>query len=220
MRKKGKFIDIIEHHTFNWDDVNHRELLRSMLMTACDVAAMTKPWEIQKEVAMLVAGEFFEQGDRERDELQLEPMAMMDRQKKDELPKMQVGFIDAICAPLYKELFELHPPLQPLYDGVMNNSSYWQELGNKPKKDPSCSSITSESANTQEQEREKGSHKLRTVHSNSCHRPIEAWRSSHNRKNSSEMGNSGGQVDSTAATSTEVPAGVSSRQRSKRCSVM
>ena len=58
---------------------------------------------------------------------------MMDRQKKDELPKMQVGFIDAICAPLYKELFELHPPLQPLYDGVMNNSSYWQELGNKPK---------------------------------------------------------------------------------------
>jgi hypothetical protein len=27
---------------------------------------------------------------------------MMDRNKKDELPKMQVGFIDAICLPVYK----------------------------------------------------------------------------------------------------------------------
>ena len=27
---------------------------------------------------------------------------MMDRQKKDELPKMQVGFIDAICITLYQ----------------------------------------------------------------------------------------------------------------------
>ena len=28
--------------------------------------------------------------------------AMMDRKKKHELPKMQVGFIDAICMPLYE----------------------------------------------------------------------------------------------------------------------
>ena len=26
----------------------------------------------------------------------------MDRRKQDELPKMQVGFIDAICMPLYR----------------------------------------------------------------------------------------------------------------------
>jgi len=29
-------------------------------------------------------------------------MAMMDRAKKDELPQMQVGFIDSVCLPLYK----------------------------------------------------------------------------------------------------------------------
>ena len=28
--------------------------------------------------------------------------AMMDRDRKDELPKMQVGFIDAICTPVYE----------------------------------------------------------------------------------------------------------------------
>ncbi|CAB4039522.1 cGMP-specific 3, 5 -cyclic phosphodiesterase-like isoform X1, partial [Paramuricea clavata] len=90
-----------------------------MMMTACDVSAITKPWPIQQTVAKLVASEFFEQGDIERDELKSEPMEftvlnnslclsfsifkpMMDRKKKDDLPKMQVGFIDAICLPIYK----------------------------------------------------------------------------------------------------------------------
>ncbi len=42
-------------------------------MTACDVGAITKPWKVQKVVANLVANEFFEQGDRERKDLQVEP---------------------------------------------------------------------------------------------------------------------------------------------------
>lgn len=34
---------------------------------------------------------------------------MMDRERKDELPKMQVGFIDVICLPLYRVLSETFP---------------------------------------------------------------------------------------------------------------
>ena len=45
-----------------------------MLMTACDVAAICKPWEIQQVVAKLVATEFFQQGDIERDQLHVEPI--------------------------------------------------------------------------------------------------------------------------------------------------
>ena len=48
--------------------------IRSMMMTACDVAAITKPWEIQRDVAQLVANEFFEQGDLERFKLHQEPI--------------------------------------------------------------------------------------------------------------------------------------------------
>lgn len=44
------------------------------MMTACDVAAITKPWEVQKEIAQLVASEFFEQGDLERDQLGQQPI--------------------------------------------------------------------------------------------------------------------------------------------------
>ena len=58
---------------------------------------------------------------------------MMDRRKKDELPKMQVGFIDFVCMPLYKVLADLIPPLEPLHDGVKTNRSNWQLLADDPK---------------------------------------------------------------------------------------
>lgn len=45
-----------------------------MMMTACDVSAIAKPWEIQRDVAELVFSEFFEQGDMERQQLQEEPI--------------------------------------------------------------------------------------------------------------------------------------------------
>ncbi|TSK34746.1 Dual 3',5'-cyclic-AMP and -GMP phosphodiesterase 11A [Bagarius yarrelli] len=72
---------------------------QSMLMTACDVGAVTRPWE----VAELVTSEFFEQGDRERFELKLTPSAIFDRNRKDELPALQLEWIDGICTPLYEE---------------------------------------------------------------------------------------------------------------------
>ena len=62
---------------FFWNQqnkLNFMSLFRGMMMTACDVSAITKPWPIQKRVAHLVAAEFFEQGDLERSRLNVEPM--------------------------------------------------------------------------------------------------------------------------------------------------
>lgn len=50
-----------------------------MMMTACDVSAIAKPWEVQHRVAKLVADEFFDQGDLEKLQLNTQPVAMMDR---------------------------------------------------------------------------------------------------------------------------------------------
>ena len=69
---------------------DRKKLLSSMLMTAADVAAIAKPWELQHETAKQVADEFFDQGDMERMQLGINPMWMMDRERKDELPQMQV----------------------------------------------------------------------------------------------------------------------------------
>ena len=71
-------------------------------MTSCDVSAIAKPWEVQHRTAKLVAEEFFEQGDIEKLQFHEQPIAMMDRDQSENLPKMQIGFIDSICLPLYK----------------------------------------------------------------------------------------------------------------------
>ncbi|XP_068745612.1 cGMP-specific 3',5'-cyclic phosphodiesterase-like [Montipora capricornis] len=130
-QKRGNFEKLVHSDSTDWSVTNNRELLRAMMMTACDVAAITKPWGIQQKVAELVASEFFEQGDIERFQLKSEPIPMMDRKKKDDLPKMQVGFIDFICMPVYSMFYDLEPCLKPLYNGCLDNRKNWKALEDK-----------------------------------------------------------------------------------------
>ncbi len=53
------------------------------------------------------------------------------RERKDELPKMQVDFIDLICLPLYRVLSETFPWISPLYEGTLENRNHWQDLAEK-----------------------------------------------------------------------------------------
>ncbi|XP_049440148.1 dual 3',5'-cyclic-AMP and -GMP phosphodiesterase 11A [Epinephelus fuscoguttatus] len=126
--RRTKFFECVLSGEFSWTDEGHREVLRSMLMTGCDLGAVTRPWKISKQVAELVTSEFFEQGDRERSELKLTPAAIFDRNRKDELPALQLEWIDGICKPLYQALLKLNRKLQPMVDGIEANRSKWQDL--------------------------------------------------------------------------------------------
>ncbi|XP_062584403.1 dual 3',5'-cyclic-AMP and -GMP phosphodiesterase 11A-like isoform X3 [Saccostrea cucullata] len=97
---RNKFFAMVDSGMKNWDDRESRDILRSILMTTCDVAAITKPWEIQRKVADLVMTEFFDQGDKERNELKIQPQA----------------------------LSNLDSSFKPLYDAVLNNRSCWEVL--------------------------------------------------------------------------------------------
>ncbi|MBN3278254.1 PDE11 phosphodiesterase, partial [Polyodon spathula] len=101
--KRSEFFELVDKGEYNWNFKNHREMLRytyghiyqilfpvqsllqfffffwSMLMTACDLGAVTKPWEISRKAS-----------------------AIFDRNRKDELPGLQLEWIDGICAPLYE----------------------------------------------------------------------------------------------------------------------
>ncbi|KAF5899514.1 cone cGMP-specific 3',5'-cyclic phosphodiesterase subunit alpha', partial [Clarias magur] len=105
-----------------------KEIIMAMMMTGCDLSAITKPWEVQSKVALMVAAEFWEQGDLERTVLEQEPIPMMDRRKADELPKMQCGFIDFVCSFVYKEFSRFHKEITPMFDGLNNNRAHWKEL--------------------------------------------------------------------------------------------
>jgi hypothetical protein len=87
-RKKDKFVELVKAGEKSWKDPDKKDLLRGMLMTACDISAIFKPWETQKKIAELVASEFFQQGDLEKEKLNEMPIAMMDRERIDELPIM------------------------------------------------------------------------------------------------------------------------------------
>ncbi|XP_026686935.1 cGMP-specific 3',5'-cyclic phosphodiesterase-like [Diaphorina citri] len=130
-KKKNRFIQLVENGEFDWQSEEKKQLLCGMMMTACDVGAIAKPWEVQHKMAKLVADEFFDQGDLEKLQLNTQPVAMMDRERKDELPQMQVGFIDVICLPLYKVMSDTFPWIQPLYDGTYENRKHWQDLAEK-----------------------------------------------------------------------------------------
>ncbi|XP_068111182.1 cone cGMP-specific 3',5'-cyclic phosphodiesterase subunit alpha' [Hyperolius riggenbachi] len=109
-------------------DPTKKEIIMAMMMTGCDLSAITKPWEVQSKVALMVANEFWEQGDLERDVLQQQPIPMMDRNKGDELPKLQVGFIDFVCTFVYKEFSRFHKEIMPMFDGLQNNRVEWKAL--------------------------------------------------------------------------------------------
>ncbi|XDV17295.1 hypothetical protein PO909_023182 [Leuciscus waleckii] len=128
MKKRTEFFELAKNSQFVWEDESHRDLLRSMLMTACDISAITKPWPVQKKIAELVATEFFEQGDKERRELNIEPIDLMNREKQDKIPSMQVSFIDAICTQLYEALTGLSEDCSPLLEGCRKNRQNWKIL--------------------------------------------------------------------------------------------
>ncbi|EFX88338.1 hypothetical protein DAPPUDRAFT_311486 [Daphnia pulex] len=127
-RKKSRFITMVENGEFNWQDPDQKSLLCGMMMTGCDVGAIAKPWSIQHRIAKLVAEEFFEQGDMEKLQLNETPIAMFDRDEKDNLPKMQIGFIDSICLPLYRALSESFPWVKPVYETCLSNREQWKKL--------------------------------------------------------------------------------------------
>lgn len=134
MKRRGEFFDLMKKRQFNWDDPHHKELIMAMMMTACDVSAITKPWPVQQRTAELVAAEFFEQGDKERRELNIEPTDLMNREKRDKIPSLQVGFIDGICVQLYENMVMVSDACLPLLEGCKQNRQKWQSLAEQMEK--------------------------------------------------------------------------------------
>jgi len=111
----------------NWNNPGVSRTAKAALMTAADLGATTKPWAAQKEVARLVAEEFWSQGDMER-EMGKEPAEMMKRELHHHLAINQVGFIDGVCLPVYRALSALSPALKPMEEAAISNRERWSQL--------------------------------------------------------------------------------------------
>ena len=61
-KRRGDTFNLVKSGQ-DWSDREHKSLIRGLLMTACDLGAITKPWDIQQKIARLVSDEFFYQGE-------------------------------------------------------------------------------------------------------------------------------------------------------------
>ncbi|NXU63475.1 PDE6B phosphodiesterase, partial [Horornis vulcanius] len=102
-------------------ETTKKEVVMAMMMTACDLSAITKPWEVQSKVRCLI----MRKGQQKKKKIDTHK-PMMDRRKAAELPKLQVGFIDFVCTFVYKEFSRFHEEIQPMLDGLLNNRNEWK----------------------------------------------------------------------------------------------
>lgn len=124
---KARLTQLMEQQTFSWSILEHRMLIQAIAMTASDLSASAKPWDVQVKTVQVIFEEFYQQGDAER-EAGRQPIAMMDRNQPDQQAASQVGFLNGICMPCYTLLHRLIPETQPLLDMCTENLQRWQTI--------------------------------------------------------------------------------------------
>uniref|UniRef100_A0A3B3RX38 Phosphodiesterase n=1 Tax=Paramormyrops kingsleyae TaxID=1676925 RepID=A0A3B3RX38_9TELE len=105
----------------------HRDRVIGLMMTACDLCSVTKLWPVTRITANDIYAEFWAEGD-EMKKIGMQPIPMMDRDKKDEVPQGQVGFYNAVAVPCYTTLTQLFPPATPLLRACRENLGQWEMI--------------------------------------------------------------------------------------------
>uniref|UniRef100_A0A2I3S1H3 Phosphodiesterase n=1 Tax=Pan troglodytes TaxID=9598 RepID=A0A2I3S1H3_PANTR len=113
--------------SLNLNNQSHRDRVIGLMMTACDLCSVTKLWPVTKLTANDIYAEFWAEGD-EMKKLGIQPIPMMDRDKKDEVPQGQLGFYNAVAIPCYTTLTQILPPTEPLLKACRDNLSQWEKV--------------------------------------------------------------------------------------------
>ncbi|XP_063242664.1 probable 3',5'-cyclic phosphodiesterase pde-5 isoform X2 [Bacillus rossius redtenbacheri] len=124
---RARLSELVSSSRFNWTSYEHRLLLQAITMTASDLSASAKPWDLQVKTVQVIFQEFYEQGDAERAAGRI-PIPMMDRNQPDQQAASQVGFLTGICIPCYSLLNQLIPSTQPLLSQCQANLERWKEI--------------------------------------------------------------------------------------------
>lgn len=102
-------------------------LIQAVAMTASDLSASAKPWEVQEKTVKVIFEEFYIQGDAEK-EAKRRPIPMMDRDRADYQASCQVDFIKNICMPCYRILDRMIPETRPLLEKCEQNLKTWEAI--------------------------------------------------------------------------------------------
>ncbi len=101
----------------------HKPDVMKALVHAADIGNPSRPFEICKEWAIRILGEFFGQGDKEA-QLGLEITQLCDR-KTVNIAKGQIGFIDFVVRPYFEALTGILPEMEYTVAQMRQNKDFW-----------------------------------------------------------------------------------------------
>ncbi|XP_067845185.1 cAMP and cAMP-inhibited cGMP 3',5'-cyclic phosphodiesterase 10A [Heptranchias perlo] len=119
--------DLLQAGALNLSDQGHRDRVIGLMMTACDLCSVTKLWPVTKATTNDIYAEFWGEGD-DMKKMGMQPIAMMDREKDNEIPDSQVGFYNAVAMPCYRILAEIFPASTQLLKACRDNLGQWEKM--------------------------------------------------------------------------------------------
>ncbi|XP_041979931.1 cAMP and cAMP-inhibited cGMP 3',5'-cyclic phosphodiesterase 10A-like [Aricia agestis] len=123
---RAQLTPVITEDAFDWNNAEHKKLLKGILMTTCDLSGSCKPFNIAKSNANAVYEEFYNQGDKER-ELGYTPLRMMDRRRRGKRAAEQLQFIAVVLQPCTLLLKALLPNTAPIAELCRKTQESWHD---------------------------------------------------------------------------------------------
>ncbi|OWA50115.1 High affinity cAMP-specific 3',5'-cyclic phosphodiesterase 7A [Hypsibius exemplaris] len=110
------------------NDAEDRQFVLQIILKCADINNPCRPWAISRIWSQRCVHEFFKQGDRER-RLNLPVTAICDR-KNNNLPRIQVGFIEYVVKPLFTEWERFLPNTMTsnMLKNLRLNMAKWENL--------------------------------------------------------------------------------------------
>lgn len=118
---------IADEKSFTFKDYNHRRLVKSLVMTECDLCGQTKPLPICQRITEDVYEEFFQEGDAEK-AMGLVPLPAMDRDMKHMIADNQVQFLSTVVIPCVEIVSRFFSCLNPVLLDTKSLLKQWEEL--------------------------------------------------------------------------------------------
>ncbi|RZC35129.1 cAMP and cAMP-inhibited cGMP 3',5'-cyclic phosphodiesterase 10A [Asbolus verrucosus] len=112
---RAKLAQICNDNLFDWGNATHRSLVKSIMMTSCDLSGQCKPFHVAKRITDNLYREFYHQGDMEK-QMGLHPLSIMDRDKTHTIPEDQVQFLNIVVIPCVDILRVVLPNTEDLYN--------------------------------------------------------------------------------------------------------
>jgi len=102
---------------------SHKKAIMNWMIHLADISNPTKPWKICYKWIDLLFVEFFQQGDKEREQ-GLQISYLMDWHTTN-IAKAQGGFIDNLIKPAFATLSQILPKVQVNLDHMQHNKEQW-----------------------------------------------------------------------------------------------